>query len=54
VFEKWGYYSATLKLKDGRVFPSTKVIAINTQACNNENWELIKDRYDPGDEITWL
>lgn len=43
-----------LKLKDGRVFPNTKVIAVNTQACNNQNWELIKNRYDPGNEIAWL
>lgn len=27
---------------------------MNTQACNNENWELIKNRYDPGNEIAWL
>lgn len=34
-FSKWGYYAQTLKLKDGRVFENTKVIAINSQACNN-------------------
>ena len=27
---------------------------MNTQACNNENWALIKNKYDPGNEIAWL
>lgn len=53
-YAKYGYYSQTLKLKDGRVFNTTKLIGINTQACNNMNWELIKNRYDPGNQIAWL
>jgi len=28
-FSEYGYWSQTLKLKDGRVFPKTKVIAMN-------------------------
>ena len=40
-----------MKLKDGRVFDNVKIIGLNTQAGNNENWYLIKDRYDPGKEI---
>ena len=43
-----------LKLKDGRTFPKTRILGINTQACNNMNWQLFKNRYDPGDEIEWL
>eukprot|EP00347_Sterkiella_histriomuscorum_P016021 403354796 len=53
-FAEYGYYSQTLKLKDGREFPNTKVIGINSQACNNQNWDLIKNRFDPGNEIEWL
>lgn len=34
-FAQYGYYSQTLKLKDGRVFENTKIIGVNTQACNN-------------------
>lgn len=54
LFRKYGYYSTPLKLKDGRIFNNTKIIGINTQACNNMNWWLIKNRYDPGNEIEWL
>lgn len=53
-YVKYGYYSQTLKLKDGRVYNNTKLIGINTQACNNMNWALIKNRYDPGNQIAWL
>jgi sphingomyelin phosphodiesterase len=53
-FTQYGYYSKVLTLKDGREFNNTRVIGINTQACNNMNWWLIKDRYDPGFEIEWL
>lgn len=53
-FSEYGYYSMPLKLKDGREFNNTKIIGLNTQACNNMNWELIKNRYDPGNEIEWL
>jgi sphingomyelin phosphodiesterase len=53
-FQEYGYYSTELKLKDGRVFPKTKILGINTQACNNMNWELLKNRYDPGNEVEWL
>lgn len=53
-FTDYGYYSTALKLRDGRVFPKTRIIGLNTQACNNMNWELVKNRYDPGQEIEWL
>jgi len=29
-FAQYGYYSTPLKLKDGRVYPNTKIIGINT------------------------
>ena len=41
-------------LKNGKKVPNTKIIAINTMACFNLNFELLKSRYDPGDELSWL
>ena len=43
-------------MKDGRQFPKTKILGINTQAGNNMNWYLLKNenRYDPGLHIEWL
>jgi len=32
-YKEWGYYSKYLSLKDGRDYPKTKVIALNTMAC---------------------
>jgi hypothetical protein len=29
-FREYGYYSMELKLKDGRVFPNTRILGINT------------------------
>jgi hypothetical protein len=54
LFKQYGYYSTPLRLKDGRVFEKTKIIGLNTQACNIENWHLLKNRYDPGQELEWL
>lgn len=53
-FAEHGYYSEYLKFKDGRVSNTTKVIAMNTQVCIYLNWNLIKNRYDPGNFLTWL
>jgi hypothetical protein len=53
-YKKYGYYSKNLKLKNGKTFPNTKVIAINTMTCYDVNFALLKSRYDPGDELTWL
>jgi hypothetical protein len=48
-FKRYGYYSKVLKLKDGRVFDKTRIIAINTMSCYYFNFEGLKTRYDPGD-----
>ena len=53
-YRKYGYYSKDLTLKNGKKVPNTKIIAINTMACFNLNFELLKSRYDPGDELSWL
>ena len=54
VFKQYGYYSKNLTLKDGRVFTNTKVIALNTLACYQFNFNIINSRYDPGNQIDWL
>lgn len=37
-YEDYGYYSQTLKLKDGTVYENTKILGLNLQSCNNMNW----------------
>lgn len=54
VFTRYGYYSKTLNLKDGRNYNSTRVIAINTMSCYYYNFLVVKSRFDPGDQIVWL
>lgn len=53
-YRKYGYYSKNLTLKNGKKVSNTKVIAINTMSCYYLNFELLKSRYDPGDELAWL
>jgi len=53
-FKQYGYYSFPMKLQDGTVLENTKVIGLNSQPCNNMNWFLWADRYDPGQQIEWL
>jgi hypothetical protein len=36
------------------VSANTYVIGINTQACNTNNILLLKNRYDPGNQLAWL
>jgi hypothetical protein len=43
-----------LKLKSGVEMSNTKIIGVNTQACNNMNWYLLADRNDPGKHLEWL
>ena len=49
-YRRFGYYSQKLKVpKLQRAGQNTKIIGVNTQACDNINFELLKTRYDPGD-----
>ena len=41
-------------MSDGTVYDKVRVIAINTNACYNFNYFLIKQRNDPGDHLKWL
>lgn len=43
-----GYFSTYLKQYN------LKVISLNTQAGNDENWILLKDPTDPGNHLEWL
>lgn len=36
------------------MLPNTKVIGLNSQPCNNMNWFLWAERYDPGQQIEWF
>lgn len=47
-FKQYGYYSQTLTLKETQL-KNTKVLALNTMACNSGNWAILKNRIDPGD-----
>ena len=49
VFQQYGFYSKAFEFD-----PKGKMIALNMQACNNANWWLIENRFDPGDQLKWL
>ncbi len=53
-FSKFGFYSQPLRTVSGEEIGNTRIIGINTQACNNENWYLIENRYDPGDQLAFI
>ena len=53
-FKKYGFYSRNLTLNNGKNYVNTTVLAINTMACYYWNFEIIKSRNDPGDQIAWL
>lgn len=54
-FGEYGYYSMDLKLKNGKAVPKgSKIIAVNTLACDNNNFILMNERNDPGHQLEWL
>lgn len=44
-----GYFSITLP-----EFNNLKIISVNTQAQNDENWYLLRDPTDPGSMLKWI
>lgn len=34
--------------------PGSKVIALNTQTCNDQNWYILGERYDLGGQLAFL
>ena len=54
-FGEYGYYSMDLKLKNGKTVPQgTKIIAINTNACDQLNPFELTERDDTGHQYEWL
>ncbi len=53
-YKKYGFYSKDFTLKNKGPYPNTRVIAINTMSCYIWNFETMKSRYDPGDQLAWL
>lgn len=44
-----------LKLKNGKATPhGSKIISLNTNASEGDNWKLINERSDPGRQMEWL
>jgi len=51
-FSKAGYYSQYFELKgQNKVFNKTRVLAVTTQTCNEQNWYLWEVLADPGEEL---
>jgi len=43
------------KLADGSlVAPGAKIISLNTNVANTENWSLLGERNDPAHHLEWL
>jgi len=48
-FGEFGYYSMDFKLKNSKAVPSgSKIIALNSLACDGNNFDLMSERSDPG------
>lgn len=43
-----------MRQKNGKAYENARIIGLNTQACNNENWYLIENRYDPGAQLEFV
>jgi len=54
-FKRFGFYRLdTLHTKNGKVLPSTSLLAINTQSCYNFNFALFNETDDSADQLKWL
>lgn len=54
-YGEYGYYSMDLKLKSGKELPAgSKVIAYNTNSCDQLNFFVWGERQDPGNQFAWL
>lgn len=54
-FGEYGHYSMDLSLKNGKELPAgSKVIALNTNSCDMNNWYILGERSDPGHQFAWL
>ena len=54
-FGEYGYYSMDMKLANGKSLPTgSRVIAYNTNSCDQNNWMIMGQRSDPGHQFAWL
>ncbi|CAI2362134.1 unnamed protein product [Moneuplotes crassus] len=53
LFEKYGYYSMPMKGMNNS-WENVRVLSINTEACNGQNWYLISQTNDPGNMLAWM
>ena len=52
-FKNYGYYNIPLKgVKED--WSGYRVIGLNTESCNDQNWYLISQMNDPSNHIKWL
>jgi len=52
-FKNYGYYSIPLKgIRED--WTGYRVIGLNTESCNSQNWYLLSEAKDPGNHIQWL
>lgn len=53
LFKKYGYY--TLPLRGiNETWDGFRVLALNTESCNNMNWYLFTQLNDPADHLLWI
>lgn len=52
-FRNYGYYTMPMR-GINESWNGFRVIALNTEACNNMNWYLLSQLNDPGDQLVWL
>ena len=54
-YGEYGYYSTEISLKNGKTLPTgSRLIAINTNTCDLNNFEIWGDREDPAHQFAWL
>jgi hypothetical protein len=54
-YKEYGYYSLDLNLKNGKSLPTgSKLISLNTNACEAHNYYIWGERSDPGHQFAWL
>ena len=53
LFKKYGYYSMPMK-GNKEFWDGYRVIALNTETCNHQNWYLFSQLNDPADMLKWV
>lgn len=53
LFKQYGYYSMPMS-GDKESWDGFRVIALNTETCNHQNWYLFSQLSDPGNMLAWV